>query len=416
MPPCGAEIGEQRSPDRALMRVLVSNDGFGDAGGVQTYLDAVVPALAARGHAIAILYLSSDVFGQASAASAGAVAVERISIAERGIDAAMADARAWAPDVSFSHNMRDLDVETRLLDAAPVVKFMHGYFGTCIGGQKMRRWPVLTPCARVLDPGCLALYLPCGCGKRNPVDMIDAYRWATAQRSLFARYAALVVASGHMKNEFIRNGAPAGRVHAVPLFAPDGSNTESESRSPEPVIAFCGRMTKLKGGNILIDAAAEAGRILGRTLRLVMIGDGPSRREWERLAQSRGVSVRFTGWLSGDTLENELRGATLLAIPSTWPEPFGLVGLEAGRLGVPAVAFDVGGIREWLRPGQNGYLVPADPPAASAFARVLADAVRDSTGGAMRASTQRIAREMTLAGHVDQIERILLTQQVEVRR
>jgi glycosyltransferase involved in cell wall biosynthesis len=327
----------------------------------------------------------------------------------------MADARAWAPDVCFSHNMRDLGVETRLLDAAPVVKFMHGYFGTCIGGQKMRRWPVLTPCARVLDPACLALYLPCGCGKRDPVAMIDAYRWATAQRSLFARYAALVVASGHMKEEFVRNGAPADRVHAVPLFAPGISTAEAGGLSPEPVIAFCGRMTALKGGAMAIEAVAEAGRTLGRTLPLVMIGDGPRRAEWERLAQSLGVSVRFTGWLSGEALERELRGATLLAIPSTWPEPFGLVGLEAGALGVPAIAFDVGGIREWLQPGQNGYLVPADPPVVSAFARVLVDAIRDSAAGAMRTAARRIAREMTLARHVDRVERVLLNPRAEVR-
>src|SRR5262249_4461942 len=161
-------------PRRAsLMRILVANDGFGDAGGVQSYIDAVVPALAHRGHAIAILHLSSDAFHQPGGVSAGSVAGVRISAGARGVDGAMADVRAWKPDVCFSHNMRDIDLETRLLEAVPVAKFMHGYFGTCIGGQKMRRWPTLTPCDRVLDPACLALYLPCGCGKRDPAAMIE---------------------------------------------------------------------------------------------------------------------------------------------------------------------------------------------------------------------------------------------------
>src|SRR5512146_666580 len=43
---------------------------------------------------------------------------------------------------------------------------------------------------------------------------------------------------------------------------------------------------------------------------------------------------------------------------SLWPEPFGMAGPEAMRYGVPVVAFDAGGIREWLHDGQNGYLIP----------------------------------------------------------
>ena len=68
--------------------------------------------------------------------------------------------------------------------------------------------------------------------------------------------------------------------------------------------------------------------------------------------------------------------AAVLAVPSVWPEPFGLVGLEAAARGVPAVAFDTGGIRQWLHHQISGLLVPPSgghAALATAFAARLHD-------------------------------------------
>lgn len=46
-----------------------------------------------------------------------------------------------------------------------------------------------------------------------------------------------------------------------------------------------------------------------------------------------------------------------MVVPSIWPEPFGLIGIEAMYFGKPVVAFDVGGISEWLKDRENGFLV-----------------------------------------------------------
>src|SRR6185436_2822112 len=89
-----------------------------------------------------------------------------------------------------------------------------------------------------------------------------------------------------------------------------------------------------------------------------MAGDGPQRAEWRRLVESERVAAEFPGWLNATSRLAALAQASVLAVPSVWPEPFGLVGLEAAARGGPAVAFDTGGIRQWLQHEVSGLLVP----------------------------------------------------------
>ena len=184
------------------MRILVANDGFGDAGGVQAYLDAVIGALDARGHTLSLAYCTDD-GGTRSRVEHRRFERFRVTASHQGMD----DVRRWAPDVCFSHNMNDLEVDRQLARLAPVVKFMHGYFGTCVSGLKMHAFPRPVPCDRTFGPACAALYFPRRCGLLDATTLVRHSRWGVSQRSLFDRYAAVVVASGHMEREYARNGA-----------------------------------------------------------------------------------------------------------------------------------------------------------------------------------------------------------------
>jgi len=374
---------------------------------VQSYLNAVMTGLRDRGYDVAFLHYDRPRPGAERAMPwTGA----RFGIAEEGLEGAIGRARAWTPQVCYSHNMRFLEIEDRLLREWPVVKMMHGYFGTCIGGQKSFSFPTSRPCDRRFGAACLACYLPRGCGRFSLGEMTRQYRWARAQRKLFPRYAAFVVASDHMKREYARNGAPEKRIHAVPLFPANRLPADAGTApTAEPAqVLFLGRMIRLKGGDLLIRAMAEAAGRLARPLALVMAGDGPQRHPWEQLAGALNVSVTFTGWLEGEALWRAMQTASALALPSVWPEPFGLVGLEAGQCGVPAVAFDVGGVRQWLQDGSNGTLVPADPPSAAAFADgILRLFERPERLAAMRQSAREVSTRMSLGAHLETLERVL---------
>jgi glycosyltransferase involved in cell wall biosynthesis len=158
---------------------------------------------------------------------------------------------------------------------------------------------------------------------------------------------------------------------------------------------------------MLIDAVRRAAAKLGRPIRLTMMGDGPARGEWEARARSLNVPCTFTGWIRGDDRWKALRTASVVALPSVWPEPFGLVGLEAGALGVPAIAFGSGGITEWLRPSVNGVVVPS-PPSSEWFGDALASLLGDrSRLATLRIGAHRVAKEMSLTAHVDRLDAIL---------
>ena len=141
---------------------------------------------------------------------------------------------------------------------------------------------------------------------------------------------------------------------------------------------------------------------------MTVAGIGPERDPLRDLARRLRLDAEFPGWVEGRAREELLRAADLVAVPSLWPEPFGLVGIEAGCFGVPAAAFAVGGISEWLEAGVNGELAPGDPPTAGGLAEALVRALRDPEHHArLRLGSWRAAGRFGLRAHVEGLERIL---------
>ena len=389
------------------LRILIASTHRALVGGIETYLRDLIPSLRQRGHEIGLFceHLApagnmtiDDAMGPAWWAGGGAV------------DELIGDVAAWGPDVVFSQGQQEPHLEEALLQAFPAVLFAHGYHGTCISGSKRHVLPWAEPCTRVFGAGCLACYFPRRCGGLNPRSLLRQYRLERQRNALLQRYRAIAVASRHMREEYLRHGVPAERVVLLPLFPPGTvpDTAPPVSRPLTGTVLFVGRLINLKGGALLIRAVAAATRALGRTLRLAVAGDGPELASLQRLAQRQGVPAQFYGWVDAARREQLMRQADLLAVPSVWPEPFGLVGLEAACVGLPAVAFAVGGIPDWLRPGVSGELAPGDPPTvaglAAAIARALADPERLARLGA---EAWRLAARFTREQHVRDLERLL---------
>lgn len=129
-------------------------------------------------------------------------------------------------------------------------------------------------------------------------------------------------------------------------------------------LLYAGRLSRTKGA---LDAVRVCAMLPGTTLRVA--GDGPDRDAMQQLATTLNVSTRvqFTGWLSSETLAHECAAAACMLLPARGYEAFSMQGAEAVAMGCPVVAFENGGISEWLNP-DHGSIVPHGNLAAMAAA------------------------------------------------
>ncbi len=137
-----------------------------------------------------------------------------------------------------------------------------------------------------------------------------------------------------------------------------------------PVVMLPARATEWKGHAPLIEAVArlEAKDV---TLLLLGAGDGHSRfiERLRALAIKTGLDGRLRIASGTDDMPAALMLADVVAMPSTIPEPFGRVALEAEAMGRPVVAFKHGGAIESIQEGETGWL--AEPNNVEDLARCL---------------------------------------------
>jgi glycosyltransferase involved in cell wall biosynthesis len=406
------------------MRIAILNWSSRVVGGIESYLGRLIPVLVQAGHEVAFLSEVDEPLDRGRLTLPPAV--QSWCVSTLGAGNALQALRDWHPDVLYAHKLKSPEFEAETLAIAPAVFFAHDYQGMCISGTKTHQFPIATPCDRRFGAACLLHYFPHRCGGLNPVTMLKLYGSQSRRLELLRRYDAIITHSDHMLEELIRNGVIRERAHSFP-FLVEGQRSRPSDRQPGSSLGgdssaenesegietkstvqlmFSGRMEQLKGGHILLDALPEVQRALGKKVRVVFAGDGRKRTEWELQAehlrrQHSALEIEFVGWLDQSQLDLLLDQSDLMVVPSLWPEPFGMTGPEAGLRGVPVAAFAVGGIREWLQDGVNGYLAPGDPPTVKGLAEAIIRCLRsEETYGHLQSGTVRLAGRFNVDSHL----------------
>ena len=126
--------------------------------------------------------------------------------------------------------------------------------------------------------------------------------------------------------------------------------------SDRNLILYAGQIIRGKGVDVLLESLAR----MKSKFECVILGDGNHKAYCEELSRKLGLEdrVHFKGFIPQEELKAYYRECSVVALSSVWPEPIATIGLEVMRYALPVVGFDAGGIKDWLKDGFNGYLVP----------------------------------------------------------
>jgi glycosyltransferase involved in cell wall biosynthesis len=363
-------------------------------GGVATHVEASAVALARAGVDVHVLAVRDELAQPLPGIAVHAC--DKLFKTELAPQQRIGDVLAREYSVIHTHQFDDPAVTAHLQLRAPLVSSVHG-FSACTSGVHYFRPG--QECQRAHGPGCIPNLLLRGCAHtRDPRWLPGGYRRATGSRAslqdadLTISYSHAI--DRHMAINGVRRRALVPLFSTVPVVA--GSGHERRRR-----VVFAGRLVRPKGVDVLIRAARDV------DAEFVICGSGRRLDALRRLASRLGVEdrVSFVGWLGPEALGHELAEASVVAIPSLWPEPFGLVGIEALAAGRPVVASATGGVDDWLDHERTGLCVPAgdERALADALSALLDDPERQRTMGAAGriAVTNRFTEQHHVAALLD---------------
>ena len=373
------------------MRVLHVHERARFQGGVEQILHDLAAGLAARGWPQALLCSDADTD---PAFAAPFARVESHAAAAAGFD----------PDVVVLHKWSDAAQVESLLARYPSVQVVHDHDLYC--PRRHKYFPIgHQTCAERAGGACVRHL--CLLERRDgpwPVGLTSLSDFR--RRAAVAKRAGLLVAgSRYTASELERNGFAADRVEIIAPVptAIDGARFQSPGEYGR--MLFVGQVIRGKGLDLLLAAAAH----LKGEWRLDVVGDGRQLGECRRLAAELGIAdrVNFAGWIANAELDQWYRRASFTVVPSRWPEPFGMIGLESMARGRPVVAFDSGGIRDWLAHEVSGLLAPGADVAA--LTRVLQQVI--SSPGLVRRlgydAARHCRRRFSHRGYIDAMQSAL---------
>lgn len=256
------------------------------------------------------------------------------------------------PDVVHVHNLGNPFMIKEISKLVPVVRSVHDYRLICPMEFKIK--PDGSLCQEKTGGVCLQCMAQFGiCINTAKKRLFQKLQEVEVNHNL----SRIIVGSQYVKEQLILNGFPEEKISLLPYFVLKKNCLKKRSvLMDKKNILFIARGIEAKGLISLLEAFAL---LKDKKATLTAIGSGPAFNQGKKYAGRLKISSRinFTGWVKHDLLDYFYQMCRLAVIPSLWPEPFSFIGLDAMIFGKPVVAFDTGGIPDWLEDKKTGFLV-----------------------------------------------------------
>lgn len=318
--------------------------------------------------------------------------------------------KQFKPDVAIIHKVSDAWLIQEVTTRVPTLMFVHDHDLTCPRRHKYTIGSDV-PCERSVGIGCitsLCIVEKAPAENLIPIRLYDGYRRQQSQHRASQNAAGFIVGSQSMRQELIQSGIAARKITVLAPIPKSIANIKPVPLSKALEILYVGQVIRGKGVDLLLKAFKK----IKLNAKMTIVGSGNHLDECVALAKQLGISdrVKFCGWVNHTELNQYYEAAQIVAVPSRWPEPFGMVGIEAMARGRPVVAFDTGGIGDWLQDGVTGLL--CEPGNTDSMAiqmqRLLID--EDARAAMSEQARRRVTEEFTHEGFIngisDQVRRV----------
>ena len=338
------------------MKVVHVNLHLAQKGGVETYLLSLLPLLKERNIEQKVIFSEGD-----ASLFEGAIQVSGLESHkfgdQRGIRERVSQVLSTEkPDLIHVHNFQNIGLLQACLDYGTTIQTSHDYRTICPASLMFYKREH-NICQRHSGLGCFTTTLTKHCLTPRPQYASYFYyrtKWVINNSQ---QYAHFITPSGSVKDRLIKAGFDSEAIQVLPYFCPMTPVEKPRTLPEKKTITYIGRVAEYKGYTYFVEALGQ----LPDDYHGLMVGNFTEENKAlvRNLATRHGCEkrVELRPWATREEIPQIIDNTSVLVFPSLLPETLGIVGLEAFSRGVPVVAADVGGVREWLRDRENGVLV-----------------------------------------------------------
>jgi glycosyltransferase involved in cell wall biosynthesis len=271
------------------------------------------------------------------------------------------------PDIVHCHNIYH-QLTPSIIRAAkkrdvPVVLTLHDYKPVCPVYTRLRNGQVCSAC---LD-GPFSNVVKHRCAEGSLGKSAILFAEASVQRFLgsYQMLDGFIAPSRFMRDAMTRKRFPEKQVEVI--YNGIDCSAISPTFDDDGYALYLGRLSAEKGIETLLRAHSD----IADNVPLMVAGTGPL----ESKLRADFPKADYLGYLAGDALEDRIRNAAVIVVPSEWYENCPMSVLEAMAFGKPVIASDMGGIPELVVHDETGLLFPAGDAGAlrQCLTRLMSD-------------------------------------------